>query len=137
VLHLPPIDPPDTNTLSRWMHDHRPEVIIGFTAAMLEDIQRCGIRVPKDVAYVDLSLAETRYAVAGVWENCEKIGELAVELLVQQLDQNQLGLPAVPTVTSIGGVWRHGATLPERAAPALRKIESAAALGALRDNLVA
>jgi LacI family transcriptional regulator len=136
VLYLPPAATPDTNALARWMRDHRPEVIVGFTAAMLEDIQRCGVRVPKDVAYVDLSLAETRYAVAGVWENCEKIGELAVELLVQQLDQNLLGLPPVPTVTSIGGVWRHGATLPERAAAALRKPESVER-GVLRDNLVA
>jgi LacI family transcriptional regulator len=136
VLYLPTSVTADTSALSRWMRDHRPEVIVGFTAAMLEDIQRCGVRVPKDVAYVDLSLAETRYAVAGVWENCEKIGELAVELLVQQLDQNLLGLPAVPTVTSIGGVWRHGATLPERTAAAPSKPESAER-GALRDNLVA
>lgn len=50
-----------------------------------------------------------------------------MEQLVQQVEQNLLGLPAVPTVTSIGGVWRHGATLPERAAGELRRDEPAIA----------
>lgn len=135
VLYLPDAEAAAPGVLAAWMRHHRPEVIVGFTAALLENIQRCGVRVPKDVAYVDLALAETRYAIAGVWENCERIGELAVEMLVQQIEQNVPGLPAVPTVTSIGGVWRHGATLPERMPAAARK--PANAHGALRDNLVA
>lgn len=102
------------DALHRWYQQHRPEVIFGLTPAVLDHIRRCGLRVPWDVAYVDLSLQERDGAIAGVWENREKLGELAVDLLVNQLEQNVCGLPAFPTVTTIGGVWHDGATLSAR-----------------------
>lgn len=127
VLYLQesPDDPPlaagvrlgttdDSEALARWHRQYRPEVIIGLTPTVLELIRRCGLRVPGHVAYVDLFQQDSGYAFAGVWENCEKVGELAVEMLVNQLEQNCLGLPTVPTFTSIGGTWRDGASLPTR-----------------------
>ncbi|HWA24467.1 MAG TPA: LacI family DNA-binding transcriptional regulator [Lacunisphaera sp.] len=107
----------DASALLRWYQQHRPDVIVGLGAAVPGHIRQCGLRTPWDVAYVDLNLQERDGALAGVWENCEKLGELAVEMLVSQLEQNVTGLPAVPTVTSIGGVWQDGASLPPRMHP--------------------
>jgi len=125
----------DRDALTRWHRQYQPEVIIGLTPAVLELVRHCGLRVPGHVAYVDLFQQDSGYAIAGVWENCEKLGGLAIEMLVSQLDQNSFGLPAVPTVTSIGGVWRDGASLPSgvRATHSLELPQ----VRPLKDNLVA
>jgi LacI family transcriptional regulator len=127
---------PDDATLAHWFRQYRPEVIVGLTPAVLEILRYCGLRTPRDVAYVDLCLQDPGYAVAGVWENCERVGELAVEMLVNQLEQNVFGIPDVATVTSIGGVWREGASLPPKSLPVEDGLGRAAA-GTLQRNLVA
>jgi LacI family transcriptional regulator len=99
--------------LADWYRRYQPEAIIGLTHEVLFEVRRCGLRVPQDVAYADLSVDETDDAIAGVWQNCERLGELAVEMLSNQVEQNARGLPAVPVTTSIGGKWRDGASLPE------------------------
>jgi LacI family transcriptional regulator len=126
----------DNATLSHWFRQYRPEVIVGLTPAVLETMRTCGLRTPRDVGYVDLCLQDPGYAVAGVWENCERVGELAVETLVNQLEKNVFGVPEVATVTSIGGVWREGASLPRTLLPAVEELDRAAP-SSLQRNLVA
>lgn len=104
----------DAGALLRWYQQHRPDVIIGLGAVLPDQLRQCGLRTPWDVSYVDLNLQDRDGAIAGVWENSEKLGELAVEMLVSQLEQNVTGLPAVPTLTSINGVWHDGASFPAR-----------------------
>jgi hypothetical protein len=126
----------DDATLSHWFRQYRPEVIVGLTPAVLETMRTCGLRTPWDVGYVDLCLQDPGYAVAGVWENCERVGELAVETLVNQLERNVFGVPEVATVTSIGGVWREGASLPKTLLPAVEELDPVAP-SSLQRNLVA
>ena len=102
----------DATALLRWCRQYRPEVVLGPGAAVLAHIRRSGFQVPADFAYADLLLHEPRSDVAGVWADCRKVGELAVEMLAAQLQQNLLGRPAVATVTSVGGIWCDGTTLP-------------------------
>lgn len=102
----------DAASLLRWCRQYRPEVVLGPSPAILEHIRRSGFQVPADFAYADLLLHEPRRDIAGVWVDCQRIGELAVEMLAAQLQRNALGLPGVATTTSVGGVWCDGATLP-------------------------
>jgi LacI family transcriptional regulator len=44
------------------------------------------------------------------------VGEVAVEILVGQLQQHSYGLPALPTITMVEGTWRDGDSLPQRIA---------------------
>jgi len=104
----------DTGALARWYRDYRPDVILGLAPEVARHLEECRLRVPQDVAYADLFLQGTDRTMAGVRENCEKVGELAVEMLASQLQQNLFGLPAVATVTSVGGSWQNGESLPAR-----------------------
>lgn len=112
VLYLP--SSPAELSMASWYEQHRPEVIIGLTSAVHRHIRKCRLRIPRDVAYVDLFLQKADGYIAGVWQNPEKLGELAVEMLVNQFEKNVFGLPSVRTVTSIGGLWRSGASLPSK-----------------------
>lgn len=106
----------DATALLYWQRQYRPEVVIGVTPAVREHIRRSGFLLPQDFAYADLLLHQPDPAAAGVWVNHEKVGELAVEQLVNQLEQNVRGIPALATTTLIGGSWQDGASLPAQPA---------------------
>ena len=126
----------DAASLLRWCRQYRPDVVLGPAPALLGHIRRSGFQVPGDFAYVDLALAGPGHA-AGVWVDEEKVGELAVEMLAGQLQQNSFGLPAAAAVTAIGGTWCDGATLPAKAPAAAEPRDLLGDVFAGRRNLVA
>jgi len=129
------VSSPDTRALARWYHEHRPEVILGMGPIALSHFDHIGLHVPRDVAYVDMCL-ENFPGIAGVHHNCERVGELAVEMLAAQLQQNIYGVPAMPTVTSVSGVWVEGASLPTMTMAAVGGMQTATA-GLEKTDLVA
>jgi LacI family transcriptional regulator len=104
--------PGELAALAKWLRDFRPEVIVGYSPAVLGRLGQLGMVVPKDVAYVDLCLDRADYRVAGVRQNGEFSGEVAISMLVGQLQRNLCGLPAVGTTTMVAGTWAEGASLP-------------------------
>lgn len=113
----PPANPADApgessalprSALETWLLQYEPEVVIGFGSpvrTLLETMER-------EVAYVDLFLEETGLPVAGMRENCERVGEVATEMLVAHLQQNLRGIPTAATTTVVEGTWQDGASLP-------------------------
>jgi LacI family transcriptional regulator len=99
----------------RWLTLQRPDVVIGNSSYVLPRLAEMKIAVPKDMAFIDLFLdpAPDR-RIAGVRQNCHRVGELAVEILVGQLQQHTFGLPQFPTSTLVEGTWFDGASLPLR-----------------------
>jgi LacI family transcriptional regulator len=72
------------------------------------------LRLPKDVAFVDLFLEDTAGKVAGVRQNHGTVGELAVEILGGQLHHNKFGIPEIATTTYVEGTWFDGETCPAK-----------------------
>ncbi len=103
-----------TATLAEWMQEHEPEVILSYGPFVRNSLAALGLAVPKDVAFVELFLEQCDGSTAGVRENCERVGELAVEILVGQLQQHAFGIPAIPTATLVEGTWCDGRTMPLR-----------------------
>lgn len=104
----------DVKSFQTWYESHRPEVIVTKLDFVQPALRALGLRVPKDVALVDLFLEATDGAVAGVRQNHETVGELAVELLAGQLQHNKYGVPEIPTTTFVEGTWFDGKTCPAR-----------------------
>jgi LacI family transcriptional regulator len=102
----------DEAAFLKWYRSHRPDVIVGLSPATLGRIVRTGLSIPRDVAYVDLSLERTDSGVAGIRQNGEFAGSVATTMLVAQIQQNQFGLPAVTTSTMVDGAWVDGASMP-------------------------
>jgi len=99
--------------LKDWYLEHRPEAILGLGPALVQRLEQAGVSVPEDTAYVDLDLLKPGGQIAGVEGNCERVGELGVELLGAQLARNDFGPPAIPTQTSVGGAWHAGDSFPQ------------------------
>jgi LacI family transcriptional regulator len=111
---------PEPAAFAAWFEKYRPEVVISKASFVLPLFKAMGLRVPRDVAFVDVFLGDSAGAVAGVQQNHTTVGELAVEILAGQLQHNKYGVPKIPTTTYVEGTWHDGATcpMPARAAAA-------------------
>lgn len=104
---------PETE-LSGWLKRHRPEVLISYSDFVLPPLAALGVRIPRDIAYIDIFLNEFDGHTAGVRQNCERVGELAVEVVASQLQHHVYGIPQYQTSTLVDGTWCDGKTLPAR-----------------------
>jgi len=116
ILFLPESNAEGSVALSTWLRQQQPEVVLSASPVVRRLLRQCGSDVPSSVAYAELLLQDVLGTIAGVQGNHARIGELAVEQLSAQLEQNQYGLPAVPTLTTVGGRWCDGDSLPVRSA---------------------
>lgn len=103
-----------TAAFQRWFEKHRPEVVISKASFIEPCLAELGLRVPRDTALVDVFLDQADGRTAGVRQNHEEVGALAVEILAGQLHHNKYGVPAIPTTTFVEGTWFDGATCPPR-----------------------
>ncbi len=107
---------PDPKPFARWFEKYRPEVLIGKKSFLDGVLAEMKLRVPRDVAVVDVFLEDRSGAIAGVRQNHAEVGGLAVEILAGQLQHNKYGVPEIPTTTFVEGTWFDGATCPPRKA---------------------
>ena len=108
-------------SLGSWYRHHRPDVIVSSKLFVQDQLEQLGLAVPDDVAFADIFVEEHDGRTAGVRHNCLRVGELAVEILIGQLQQNIRGIPEFPTATLVKGTWFDGASLPQRKAAAVAK----------------
>lgn len=113
----PPEPTPTTvpkKALEGWLRKFQPEVLISYAPFVLPQLEALGTRIPGDLAFVDIFLRKSDSHTAGVRNNCTRVGEMAVELVDAQLQQNTFGLPKFQTATLVEGTWCDGDTLPIR-----------------------
>ncbi|PTX91556.1 LacI family DNA-binding transcriptional regulator [Opitutus sp. ER46] len=104
-----------TAAFQRWFRKYEPEVVISKSSFVQPCFAELGLRVPRDLAFVDVFLEDTaRGRIAGVRQNHEEVGGLAVEILAGQLHHNKFGVPEIPTTTFVAGTWFDGASCPNR-----------------------
>ncbi|HEY1791435.1 MAG TPA: LacI family DNA-binding transcriptional regulator [Opitutaceae bacterium] len=106
---------PDPGPFAAWLRAEKPDVIVSKGSFVLPLLRRLGLRVPRDVAFIDVFLERMDGTVAGVRQNHAEVGATAVEILEGQLQLNRLGIPEIPTTTFVDGTWFGGATCPARA----------------------
>lgn len=105
---------PDADAFEEWYSKHKPEVVISNSAFVKPMFEQMKLRVPRDVAFVDVFLDDFTGATAGVRQNHSEVGAIAVEILAGQLQHNKFGVPEVPTTTFVEGTWFDGKTCPSR-----------------------
>jgi len=107
----------DAAAFEKWYRAHRPDVVISNLDNPLHLLQTMGLRVPEDVGYASLDLTMKDQPWSGIDQQAMEVGAVAVDLLVMQLQNNELGLPKSPKTVYLDGLWREGNTLlPHRIA---------------------
>ena len=105
---------PDLPAFEKWLTKYQPEVVISKAAFVLPMFKKMGLRVPRDISFVDVFLEDLDGMTAGVRQNHETVGAVAVEILAGQLQQNKFGVPEIPTTTYVEGTWFDGQSCPPR-----------------------
>jgi len=99
--------------IDSWMKHNRPDAILTTEGNMKSLLSAAGYQVPDDVA-----LAATSISIcdvdAGILENGEEIGRVAIQTLNGLLYRNEFGLPETLQDILVRGVWKDGTSLPDR-----------------------
>lgn len=93
--------------LRAWLERERPEVVVST-----DDIRPLLRGARRDagqkVGFAHLHLTAALPGCSGIDQNNERVGAAAVDLVVEQLQANQFGVPANPKTVLIEGRWEPG-----------------------------
>ena len=104
----------DQKRLAEWIDRYKVEVVVSNMHQVLDLLRGIGLRVPTDIGFSSLDCLPSIDTCAGIDLLRGEIGAKTVDLVVEQLQNNEFGLPAVPKTVSIEGAWCEGNTLKKR-----------------------
>ncbi len=111
-------DTPANQTLfTQWYQQHQPDVIFTLYNVIIPWLDALGLKAPRDLGIIQLEWRATRPEIAGMNQHNDIVGEAAVDMVVSQIHNNELGTPAFPRATFIGASWVDGTSVREQTLP--------------------
>ena len=116
ATHVPPFyvdrHEGEKKALLKWIEKHAVDCVIGIASQPhYKMVAATGLRMPEDIGYADIALAEDEKFLSGMHQNARKIGGSAVELLVSMMPRGETGSSEVPSHWLIEPSWLEGQTL--------------------------
>ena len=102
----------DKAAFLKWLDQHRPDAVIGFSDGPYYWARDAGHRIPEQLGYASLNV--TSPLLTGMPHPLEDVGAAAAEYLITLLHGNELGLPAHPRTLLVEPTWNVGPSLPDR-----------------------
>ncbi|MDF7797952.1 LacI family DNA-binding transcriptional regulator [Pontiellaceae bacterium B1224] len=99
--------------LKQWMNQQTPDAIISGDAQLFPLLKKLKYRIPEDVGLAGLTKHDSPIN-AGVDQNPEEIGRIAVRALVAQLNENRFGIAPAQKEILVEGQWFDGSMLPSK-----------------------
>ncbi len=96
-----------------WFQRHRPDVVITHNRRIaVEDwLKPLKQRVPRDVGWITLDIVPGDDQVTGIDARSELVGVAAMDLVLDQMQRDERGVPPFQKGVFIEGLWREGRTL--------------------------
>lgn len=127
-LLLLPDDEPESRhqaVFARWLRRHRPDAVLCYYTPVLRWLRNLGLRAPDHIGFAtlgqDLDTAGERVrgqpSPSGVNLDWRGVGTATVDLVVDQINRNERGVPEQPRMTLVPGRWHEGDTLRPAPAP--------------------
>lgn len=95
----------------KWLRRHKPDVVIAGEDHPVRWLAEAGIGVPEDVGFIRPHLSHYLPGIAGFLFHEDKLGAAAIDLVVEQLNHNERGLPDVVKHVLLPGRWSEGCSL--------------------------
>ena len=96
----------------KWVRDNRVDAVIASRSQVLDWLVAAGFRIGTDLGFAHLDCPSDSLKLAGMDQRLSEVGGVAVEMLGEQIQANQRGIPRIPKIVEIDGVWHDGPTLP-------------------------
>lgn len=116
------LDDTMVETFRKWIDRYKPDCLIGHADNIMEVAETLGLDVPGDLAVAALNCGDTVHETAGVKQNHEAVGRLAVDIVAGFMSQHKYGLPVTPTRSYVDGYWIDGETCPQVGAAAAKSM---------------
>ncbi|AHF90106.1 LacI family transcriptional regulator [Opitutaceae bacterium TAV5] len=117
--NIPSIHIPDTpegwteQAFMAWFRREKPDAVLTFNWYVRDWLLAAGKRIPEDVSIAVLNRCPSSPEFSGIDPQPELLGETSVDLVIEQLENNECGLPKNPKVLTIPGRWVQGTTTRE------------------------
>lgn len=118
-LRVPPLvldqHTPDQgwSVLSKWLDESGPDAILTDVPIVRTLLVAAGYRLPQEIGLAVCSVTPGKDE-AGILENAEEIGRVAVLSVISQLQMRARGVPDIRRQILVEGKWADGSTLPQR-----------------------
>lgn len=102
----------DPDIVVRWVRQEKPDVLFSvFSETQLEELKERGLRIPREVGIVSLSVHQDNSPLTGIRQHAKLMGTVAVDQLISQVERNETGIPEHPITLTMKGSWNDGLTL--------------------------
>lgn len=96
-----------------WVERWRPDALLCLLGEELIWMKELNISPQHDMGLVCLN-RPLKSDLTGINENNFDVGRLTCDMVITHIIHNERGLPAVPRLVLVNGVWMEGNTLPKR-----------------------
>ncbi|EIQ02079.1 transcriptional regulator [Opitutaceae bacterium TAV1] len=93
-----------------WFYEWGPDAVLTLLPVVRDWLRDLDLRAPADVGLASLNLQSNHAAWSGINQNNRMIGATALELVVEQINHNEQGVPREPKTVMTKGGWTDGAT---------------------------
>ena len=95
-----------------WMEKYRPEAIFATHAeATVKALDALGLRIGLDIGVASMGATPGIGNWAGINPHADKIDAAVVDLVVDQINRNERGVPEHPRIVMVEGSWVDGPTV--------------------------
>ena len=100
--------------LQQWLKRYRPDALLTADGEVPGMIRELGHRIPQDIAVAGTSVLDIPGIDAGIDQQPEAIGRIAIETLVKQINVSERGEPRDPCRILVESRWQDGNSLPPK-----------------------
>ena len=94
-----------------WIQKERPDAILTLYHSVYRWIEEMGLRIPDDIGFAQLECRAGDTAIAGMDQHNDIAGEAAVDMVISQIHNNEIGIPQFPRSTLVGATWTEGPSI--------------------------
>jgi LacI family transcriptional regulator len=98
----------------KWLGQEKPDVLFTLYNFVRRLVEAKGMKVPRDIGLIQLEHRKDTADWAGMDQHNDLTGEAAVDMVISQLHNNEIGVPACPRATLIEASWVPGNTATAR-----------------------
>ncbi len=111
--HVPPLvaERWEPASFLSWVRRQRPEVVIASYDDPVRWIRDAGLRIPEDIGLIRPHVNDRALGISGFLFDDTELGSAAIDLVVEQLNHNERGLPDTVKRVVLPGRWFEGKSL--------------------------
>jgi LacI family transcriptional regulator len=95
----------------RWVKRHKPEIVLASEDDAKQWLDSAGLRIPQDIGLIRPHVNDRTLGIAGFLFDDAGLGAAAIDLVAEQLNHNERGIPDTVKRVLLPGRWFEGRSL--------------------------